>query len=99
MQDLCTSPVNLAGLPALSVPAGYTRYSSHNGCDGKQPMGKEPLSSSVPHSTGFPAEKIEGLPLAVQLIGQYGADFRLLQIGKWLETELNVPKIVLRDPL
>ena len=59
-QDHCTQPVNLAGLPAVTVPV----------C----------LSS-------------QSLPLAVQIIGPYGSDKKLLRIAKFIESRANFLKL------
>lgn len=63
-QDFCTQPINLAGLPALTLPAGL---SGNN------------------------------LPLSVQLVTPLNQDEKLLDIGTWLENELNFPKLVIDD--
>ena len=63
-QDYCTQPVNLAGLPAVTVPVKLSARS---------------------------------LPLAVQLIGPYGGDVRLLQAAALLEQRLDFPRLVMAD--
>merc|ERR1711874_93932 len=61
-QDFCTQPVNLAGLPALTLPVELSSRS---------------------------------LPLSVQLIGRYNKDASLLNLGLWLEKQLDFPKLVI----
>lgn len=63
-QDYCTQPVNLAGLPAVTVPVCLSARS---------------------------------LPLAVQLIGPYGSDNRLLQVAARLEQRLAFPRLVITE--
>ena len=53
LADIMTVPASLAGLPALSVPAGKTD---------------------------------EGLPVGVQLIGDYMTDAALLKLAREMET-------------
>ena len=43
-------------------------------------------------------ESIDGLPLALQLMGPRGADWKLLQIGQLLESLVSVPRTVLTEP-
>ncbi|MDA2936406.1 Asp-tRNA(Asn)/Glu-tRNA(Gln) amidotransferase subunit GatA [Patescibacteria group bacterium AH-259-L05] len=52
LSDIYTVPVNLAGLPAISLPVGYSK----------------------------------GLPVGVQLIGNYFDEHTILQVGKVIET-------------
>ncbi|MCK4608393.1 MAG: Asp-tRNA(Asn)/Glu-tRNA(Gln) amidotransferase subunit GatA [Gammaproteobacteria bacterium] len=63
LNDIYTSPVNLAGLPALSMPAGFT----------------------------------EGLPVGMQLIGNYFAEAKLLNVAhryqQVTDWHRQVPKI------
>ena len=54
LADIMTVPASLAGLPAISVPAG---------------------------------ENSEGLPIGVQLIGNYQTDSRLLDLAKAVEVK------------
>jgi len=62
-QDHCTQPVNLAGLPAATVPC---RLSSRS------------------------------MPLSLQLIGPYGSDLKLLRVARWLESQVNFPRLILK---
>ncbi|KAF2350168.1 Amidase signature domain [Trinorchestia longiramus] len=108
LQDLCTSPTNLAGLPALSLPVGFSAAPSQN-----DPNTNEFLSNELQARNGSDdnqcnlsgtdvtggEQHIEGLPLALQLIGPYGHDKRLLQIAKYLEDALDIPKLVLQELL
>ena len=63
-QDHCTQPVNLAGLPAVTVPVKLSSRS---------------------------------LPLSVQIIGPYGSDLKLLKLAKFLEEQVNFPKMILEE--
>jgi aspartyl-tRNA(Asn)/glutamyl-tRNA(Gln) amidotransferase subunit A len=63
-QDYCTQPVNLAGLPAVTLPVKLSARS---------------------------------LPLAVQLIGPFGSDLRLLRTAARLEQLLAFPRLVMED--
>ncbi len=55
--DVNTVPINLAGVPALSVPAGL----------------------------------VKGLPVGVQVIGDYFSENTLLNFGRYLSERLEVP--------
>ena len=128
LQDICTSPINLAGLPAISVPVGYTRGEvsdrplSNTMQDSNDELGsfKENVQEvnrvidNIEDRSGKSKDSdynlteddivgayhgISGLPISLQLIGKSGSDDFILRVAAWLEKELNVPKIVLDDPL
>ncbi len=56
LEDIFTMPVNVAGLPALSMPGGQTK---------------------------------SGLPIGVQIIGPWGNEDILFEVGKKLESIIN----------
>jgi aspartyl-tRNA(Asn)/glutamyl-tRNA(Gln) amidotransferase subunit A len=56
VQDFCTQPANMAGIPALSLPI---RLSSNN------------------------------MPLSLQLMGNNLSESKLLNVAKWIESEVN----------
>ncbi|MDA2922631.1 Asp-tRNA(Asn)/Glu-tRNA(Gln) amidotransferase subunit GatA [Patescibacteria group bacterium AH-259-L07] len=58
LSDIYTVPVNLAGLPAISLPVGYSN----------------------------------GLPVGVQLVGNYFEEHKILRIGKSIEQMLEENK-------
>ena len=57
--DYCTQPVNLAGVPAASIPVKLSNKS---------------------------------LPLALQVIGSFGEDIKVLKLCKWLENRVHFPQ-------
>ncbi len=59
------APWSFAGVPALTVPAGWSP---------------------------------NGLPLGLQLVGAWGTDARLLDLGAWIETRLAWPPRALDSP-
>ena len=60
-QDYCTQPVNMAGLPAATVP----------------------ISLSVDKQ----------LPISLQIIGQRRADLKLLSLAKFIESQVDFPRL------
>ncbi len=62
LQDIFTVPVNVAGLPAISIPCGKTKNLS----SGRQ----------------------GNLPIGAQLIGSWGKEEILFEVGKVLENDL-----------
>lgn len=67
-QDVFTQPVNMAGLPAVTLPVKLSR---------------------------------QGLPISLQLIGQNFKDHKMLTVAKWIEQNVNFPRLDLDflDPL
>ena len=57
--DYCTQPVNLAGVPAASIPVKLSKKS---------------------------------LPLAMQVIGPFGQDMKVIGFCKWLENLVHFPQ-------
>jgi len=98
LQDLCTSPANITGLPALAIPVGYTSH-DHFTPNSLPPDVEGVIGEGNDYSEEYSSsESIGGLPLSLQIMSQYGSDKKLIKIGKWLENELDVSRIILPDP-
>ena len=75
LSDIYTVPVNLAGVPALSMPVGFDKGPALSGAEGACPELAE----------GACPELAEGLPVGLQIIGKHFSDLNILQLAKIIE--------------
>ncbi len=69
LQDVYTVPANMAGLPAISVPMGFTGRPSDD----------------APARTGAHEGSGGGLPLGLQIYAPHFQEHRLLRIARMFE--------------
>ncbi len=79
----------LAGLSAVLLPAAPDVAPAPAKAGTGDPRFNLPWSLAGVPSLGIPAGLIEGLPWAVQLVGRWGSDLPLLQVGLWVERVLG----------
>ncbi len=73
LSDIFTIPVNLAGLPAISIPTRTnTEYTQTN-------------TEDSPHKSASSPRKSASLPVGFQLIGKHFHEIDILEIGKQYE--------------
>ena len=71
LSDVCTLPINIAGLPAISIPAGFA--------DGL--LRAEPKGLPRAEPKGLPRAESKGLPIGMQIISKPFAEETILKIA------------------
>lgn len=74
LSDIFTIPANLAGLPAISIPAKMQTYAEHTRTDAEQ-IPRESASSP----------RLSALPVGFQLIGKPFREADILGVGQYYE--------------
>ena len=73
LSDIMTVPINLAGIPSMSIPAGFV--------DAASLPGKASAGAGAPASRGMRGENGKKLPVGMQIIGPAWSEQEILNAG------------------
>lgn len=91
MSDICTIPVNLAGLPAISIPAGLSKSSVAAGAAGLSKSFKL-TESANPHEAQDSSGENPALPIGLQIIANTLREDNIFRVAYTLEKALGFDK-------